>query len=335
MSNIADEYIRRQILTQRFVNTLTRKYFKQLVAMNDMVANMIVRSGTTPRLEAIRMDLQLAIGESLKKFNEDMLNDMAELGEQEWDFVGKSINANSKVLLNVPKFDTIKDALFNSVLDVELSQSKLTLGQALEEFSVGQADAIRQVLFDGVALGQTNREIAFNVQALAESRTKPQVQALTRTLSNHTTAQTRKEFAVEYKDVFEGEEWLSVLDTGTTLLCAGRDGNVYPVGTGPYPPAHWNCRSIRVPVMLAQYDAQTNKSNKESFDTWLRDQPDDFQDEYFEGIKDGVEKAELFRQGGLHMEQFTDDSGREYSLDELLIFYSDEAKKANIAQPGQ
>lgn len=335
MSNLADEYIKRQILTQRYVNTLTRKYFKQLTAMNDMVANMITRSGTTPKLEAIRKDIQLAIAESLKKFNSDVIVDLTELGEQEWDFVGKTINANSKVLLNVPKFDTIKDALFNSVLDVELSQSRLTLGEALEDFSAGQAKAIRQVIFDGLVTGQTNREMATAVQDLAETRTKAQVQSLTRTLSNHTTAQTRKEFAVEYKDVFNGEEWLAVLDTGTTLLCGGRDGTVYPVGTGPYPPAHWNCRSIRVPVMSEQYDAQTNKSNKENFDTWLRDQPEDFQDEYFEGLKDGAEKAELFRQGGLKIEQYRDESGREYSLDELLGFYSDEAKKANVAQPGQ
>jgi SPP1 gp7 family putative phage head morphogenesis protein len=333
--NVADEYIKRQILTQRYMNTLTRKYYKQLVEMNNMVANMIIRSGSTPRLEAMRKDLELAVTQSLLKFNDDMLEDLGELSAQELDFVGKTINANSKVLLNVPKYESIKRAIFNSTLDVELSASRLTLGQALEEFSIGQAKAIRQVLFDGLATGQTLREMSSGVRALSADRSKAQVTSLTRTLASHTTAQTRKEFAMEYNDVFDGEEWVAVLDTGTTVLCAGRDGTVYPVGMGPYPPAHWQCRSLRIPVMMADYDAQTNKSKKENFDTWLRDQPADFQDEYFEGIKDGVEKAELFRRGGLHMEQFTDSSGREYSLDELLIFYSDEAKKANVAQPGQ
>jgi SPP1 gp7 family putative phage head morphogenesis protein len=333
MSNVADDYLQRQILTQRYMSALTRKYSAQLIQMNDMVANMITKAGSTRRLEEIRRDLEFAIGESLVKFNKDFTEDMEGLAEQELDFVSKTINANSKVLLQVPNFDSIFEAIMKSPMDLDLTGSRLTLGQALLEFSEGKADEIRQVIFDGIVTGQTNRDMANGIQDLSSLRSRAQVDALTRTLSNHTTAQTRKGFAEEYRNVFDGEEFLATLDSRTTLECAGADGKIFPVGQGLYPPLHWGCRSLRVPVMKASYDAQTNKSNREDFDSWLRDQPAGFQDEYFSGEK-GMVRKELFQKGDLKIEKFTDDSGREYSLKELRMLYGESFKKADITNFG-
>tara|TARA_R110000772_G_scaffold42318_1_gene98304 strand:- start:9593 stop:10594 length:1002 start_codon:yes stop_codon:yes gene_type:complete len=328
--SIVDDYIQRQILTQRFINSLSRKYNAQLISMHEMVARMITKAGNTTKLEAIRRDIEFAIGESLVKFNTDMIEDLIQLSEQELSFVASTINANSKILLQTPMFEKIKEAIMESPLNLDLGQSRLTLGQALEEFEVGQAKAIRQVIFDGTVTGQTSKEMAANVRALSETRTKGQVDALTRTLSNHTTAQTRKEFALEYESVFDGEEWIAVLDSRTTLLCSGRDGTIYDVGMGPYPPAHWNCRSLRVPVIKENIDNQGAKANRENFDTWLRGQPKSFQDEFFGDKTKGKEKMALFAKGDLKLEKFRDESGREYSIDELKLLYSDEAKKANL-----
>lgn len=41
-------------------------------------------------------------------------------------------------------------------------------------------------------------------------------------------------------------QWVAVLDSVTTEICRGRNGNVYAYGKGPLPPAHWNCRSTIV-----------------------------------------------------------------------------------------
>lgn len=42
------------------------------------------------------------------------------------------------------------------------------------------------------------------------------------------------------------ELYVAVLDTRTTAICRSLHGRVFPKGEGPYPPLHWNCRSIRI-----------------------------------------------------------------------------------------
>lgn len=44
------------------------------------------------------------------------------------------------------------------------------------------------------------------------------------------------------------ELYVAVLDSRTTVICRSLNGKVFTVGTGPYPPLHWNCRSTRVPL---------------------------------------------------------------------------------------
>lgn len=44
------------------------------------------------------------------------------------------------------------------------------------------------------------------------------------------------------------ELYVAVLDNRTTTICRSLNGKVFPVGSGPYPPLHWNCRSTRVPL---------------------------------------------------------------------------------------
>lgn len=49
--------------------------------------------------------------------------------------------------------------------------------------------------------------------------------------------------------VSEHYQWVSVLDTHTTLICRSRDGKVYNYGDGPQPPAHYGCRSVTVMLL--------------------------------------------------------------------------------------
>lgn len=44
------------------------------------------------------------------------------------------------------------------------------------------------------------------------------------------------------------ELYVAVLDSRTTVICRSLNGKVFTVGSGPYPPLHWNCRSTRVPL---------------------------------------------------------------------------------------
>lgn len=87
-----------------------------------------------------------------------------------------------------------------------------------------------------------------------------------------------------------------------------------------------NCRSLRVPVIESKYAIPGIKglrssrnsagevetvSSETTYNSWLKRQPDDFQDEVL-----GVERAKLFR-GGMNVDKFTDDEGRTLTLEQL------------------
>jgi hypothetical protein len=105
-----------------------------------------------------------------------------------------------------------------------------------------------------------------------------------------------------------------------------------------------NCRSLRVPVVKDEFriddglgrrpqvgaDGPKAVSSKRTFESFLRDQPADFQDEYFIQFPDGLEKAALFRRGGLTVDRFRDETGRNYTLEQLKALEPVAFNKANL-----
>ena len=105
-----------------------------------------------------------------------------------------------------------------------------------------------------------------------------------------------------------------------------------------------NCRSLRIPVVKPEFAKGSQSAVRPSvgpkgakqvsgnvkFDGWMRNQPASFQDEYFSQFADGKEKAALFRRGGLKIQQFRDETGKNYSLDQLKALEPIAFEKANI-----
>lgn len=83
----------------------------------------------------------------------------------------------------------------------------------------------------------------------ATQRTRNNVAALVRTSVNHITNHAKREFYLANADIFAREVYLATLDGRTTAICRSLDHDVFPIGQGPIPPVHWNCRSVRVAVV--------------------------------------------------------------------------------------
>lgn len=81
--------------------------------------------------------------------------------------------------------------------------------------------------------------------------------------------------------LYDRYQWVSVLDSRTTDICRGRNGNVYEYGKGPRPPAHYNCRSTIIPV------AASVGNDLPSYVGWLKTQPVSVQDDIL-GKRRGV-----------------------------------------------
>lgn len=92
--------------------------------------------------------------------------------------------------------------------------------------------------------------------------------------------------------------------------CASRDGKVYPIDSGPRPPAHVGCRSVTVPKVGDIPGVEPFK--RPTYAEWLAKQPASVQDDIL-----GPTRGRLYRSGGLKVESFVDRKGSTLSLEEL------------------
>ena len=109
--------------------------------------------------------------------------------------------------------------------------------------------------------------------------------------------------------------WVSVIDSATTDICRGRNGNVYEWATGPRPPAHYRCRSTIVPV----FDEATEPAPVPRYYVWIRAQPPTVQEDII-----GKGRAVALRNGELSAKDLPNFDGmRPLTLED----YKDRSKK--------
>lgn len=192
-------------------------------------------------------------------------------------------------------------------------------GRLLGEWASGLADATYNGVRDAVRIGYTSGEtvgqIATRIRGTASNGYKDGVMGLSRRNAETVVrtavsgiANTARELLYqENADLIQGVMWVSVLDNRTTEICAARDGEIYPVGEGPRPPAHPNCRSTTSTVFKGSPPPQ-----KQTYAEWLRDQDKETVQEVL-----GKTKADLFLKGNLSLDRFVDNAGNSYTLEEL------------------
>lgn len=89
-----------------------------------------------------------------------------------------------------------------------------------------------------------------------------QAEALVRTSVQAVSNAARSETIMANADILDGLQWLATLDSRTSAICRARSGLVWTVDGTPVghskkyspPPAHWNCRSVVVPITKSWED---------------------------------------------------------------------------------
>lgn len=343
-----DDLTRHQIYIQRYATSEIKKMLPILNAMLKKVrAEILIADGVSiARLSVLQADIVGIVNASMQKLGKDLLVDLTEFGTYEAAFTTQLMQGYASTALAGVSADQISAAVNNSLMRVVSGKNtaQLTIDQAVVQFAGSTSKSVNTVIRSGIAAGQNTIEIAESVDKLVKNRSAAQAEALIRTSANHIGSMARAKVYEENSDIIENEEFMAVLDNRTTLTCAGHDGKFYGVGEPPYPPLHFNCRSIRVPNIKDEYltvklnddrlakgaDGRTTVSGRTDFDSFLRRQPASFQDEYFSQFTDGEEKAKLFRKGKLKIEKFTDAKGSPLTLDELKAREPLATNKANI-----
>jgi SPP1 gp7 family putative phage head morphogenesis protein len=262
-----------------------------------------------------------------------MEKSMQELAQYEVDFqlrlLGESIpsEAFAQMDFDLPAAEALEKVVIGAPID----------GALMSEYVAGMEngrwermrDAVRRqyVTHDEVTKG-IQRAIfgtpGLNYRDGILERSRKSLDQTTRTIQNGVISNARELFYGENDDLIEGVQWVAVLDMKTSETCRALDGTVFPLNSGPRPPAHMNCRSTVTPIVrdweamgLEDLTEETRASltgevpAAMTYDDWLREQPANVQDEVL-----GPSRGKMFRDG-MTLERFVDDTGRQYTLAEL------------------
>ena len=129
-----------------------------------------------------------------------------------------------------------------------------TFNQWMRNIEAADIERINDAIKIGVFRGENGRQIARRV--LGQKRlngrngitqlARNNVGSLAQTSTNSLINLGRREFYKSNLRLFNDELYVATLDKRTTEICNSLNGKFFPIGEGPYPPVHFNCRSLRV-----------------------------------------------------------------------------------------
>lgn len=156
---------------------------------------------------------------------------------------------------------TLETTLPSAALLQSLVTSRPFEGKTMRQWarSVSRADLARiegQIKI-GMLQGESSAAIARRVVGTRRLRgrdgataiTRRQAAGITRTAVMGISNQARREFYLANEVLFTRERYVATLDHRTTPICQSLDGEIFPLGEGPYPPIHFMCRSLRVAII--------------------------------------------------------------------------------------
>jgi len=198
-------------------------------------------------LAAIQRNVRIEVMEVYKEWANNMGIDLVDFAHSEVGFSARAIGGG----LAIPSKHILEAAI-----RARPFQTKL-LREALADFTKLQTQAIKNAISDGFYQGRSNAEIIRNIRGTKAAQYKDgllsisrsSASRITRTAINHTASVARMKLLESNKDLFTHYEWVATLDSRTSDICRDLDGNIYEIGKGRTPPAHYNCRSTITPVL--------------------------------------------------------------------------------------
>ena len=234
---------------------------------------------------------------------------------------------------------------------VSSAMSRPFQGRLLSEWMAGleaeKAAKIRDAIRIGYVEGQTIPQMVQRIRGTKARQyqdgiieiSRRNAETVVRTAISHTANHTRQKFAEANSDLVKGWKFLATLDSRTSVTCAALDGQVFPVGKGPQPPRHPNCRSTSTYILKSfkelgvdlQEFPESSRSSMDgqvpaslTYGEWLKSKPAAFQDDVL-----GKTKGKLFR-AGMPIDRFVNRAGDRLTLDALRQRDAEYFRKAGV-----
>ena len=326
MTELSDEYIRRAHFIEQYkngqvrgVNPFLKRVIKNL--RTELLKTQTVNSQA--RIKSKLAFIESMVTDELTKFTDEFSGQLPLFADDEAEFTARALTSSATTSATIASTSQLMAAVnarpFNNKL----------LKDYLKDFSKEQAKAIRNAVSLGFYEGKSTHQIVNDIVGTKKlgfkdgilNMTRTSAERMVRTSVAHTASVAKGIVLQENEDITPYYEWSSVLDGRTSSICRAGDGTVYKVGKGPVAPHHFNCRSTEIPLFADEVNSKSLTKKKtdgkdQNYNDWLGKQSKAFQIDVL-----GKQKAELFRKGGITMQQFTNDKGMELTLGQLKTKY--------------
>ena len=325
-NGLIDALTLRQILVERYSRGEAIRLLKHLRRMSKALRQTINTDYGKARAVVLARQVESIATTYLTEYGDDLIDGLGDFAQAEAAFAQQAILATTAAEAVAPASIRQIQAAITRV-PMRLISGKdtqsLTINQAVKTFTKNRAKEVGEIIRDGATSGQTSQQIVSQVTEIINGKITHQSKALVNTVTGHIGEQARQATYKANDDVVDRWEFVATLDGKTSISCASLDGTKYPLGKGPLPKIHWNCRSVATPVVNPKYNLGANvvgeRATKDgpvkgstTYGGWLMGQNDAVKLEVL-----GAKRAKLFKSGKLSIGKFTDDSGRVYTLEEL------------------
>lgn len=259
-----DAMIRHQTYLLRYSGYVRNRINAILDATEQDIADKIrARLATAPgglvgpyevrRMQALQDQLTTIRTQAWDKATTEIKSEMTQLALKESVTLGNVITMLLPVQINVVQPSA---RLLRSIALSKPFQGRTLSGWA-RDMAADDLRRIHAAIQVGMTEGQsmdaiTRRVIGTGTLNYADGvtqMTRDNVDAVVRTAVMHVANASRDAWMLENTDVIDQERFVATLDSRTTPICRANDGKQYDVGTGPRPPLHFRCRSLRVAVI--------------------------------------------------------------------------------------
>lgn len=308
-------------------------YDKRIV---DILLGLNASSSKTAVNKALREIRQVNITAYLA-VEKDLTKAMKDLAISEVEHQAKTLSANlpkdarAQIDAKTPTKKSLREMVDGEAINGALPE------EHINGMEIGRYNRMRDLIRREMAAGGTDAAVQAAIMAGIKGTaaadykdgllgfSRRSAEQVTKTVSNGIAQMARSQFVEQNDNIFDGVQWVSILDNKTSDICQSLDGSVFPVDEGPRPPAHPNCRSQVVPIVKdweAMGLSDLGPGTREAMDgevpetitynEWLKGQSADVQNEIL-----GPTRADIFRQGDITLDRFIDDNGRRWTLAEL------------------
>ncbi len=316
-----DQFIRHNVYIQRLGASNGNEFSVYLKQADRVIRDVLSEAGevSSQRLmNRIIKELRTQLSPIYSEYGVVLTSALEELAVSEAEWTQKALRLGVSAPIALPASAQVISAAL--ARPMQFGNTAVILKDLIKGFTDSEVTKIQGVVRSGFFEGQTTSQIVQRIRGTKAANfndgilatTQRSARLIAKTSTNHFATVAKDMTYQANEDVLEGVEWSATLDSRTSDVCQLRDGQVYPVDSGPRPPAHVGCRSTIIPKVKPEFSLFSGNETRASvgadgggtsqagnYYNWLRTQPAGFQNEVL-----GDAKGKLFRNAGLDSKEF-------------------------------